>query len=117
MMKTAITLTEAAKQHISNTLDQLDKPYLIFGLKGGGCAGFEYFWIPATDEEYQKNGNSSLDEVIELGNNKKFIVDATSLVYLFGSVVDYKNDFISSQLTVENANATSSCGCNKSVAF
>jgi iron-sulfur cluster assembly protein len=115
-MKSAITLTDSAKTHILNTLNQMDKPYLVFGLKGGGCAGFEYFWIPATEDEYQKNGNPTTDELISLDETKKFVVDSTSLVYLFGSTIDSKNDFISSQLTVDNPNDTSSCGCGTSIA-
>lgn len=111
-----INLTESAKNHIKNTLNKMDKPYLVFGLKGGGCAGFEYFWQPANQEEYDRLGSPEMDEVIELGDNKKLIIDGTSMLYTIGSTIDYKNDFISSQLVVENPNATSSCGCGTSVA-
>ena len=111
-----INITESAKTHIKNTLEKMDKPYLVFGLKGGGCAGFEYFWQPATQEEYDRLGSPDIDEVIDLGGNKKLIIDGTSMIYTLGSTIDYKNDFISSQLVVENPNATSSCGCGTSVA-
>lgn len=111
----AITLTPAAEQHIAATLDKLGKPYLVFGLKGGGCAGFEYFWEPATEEQYAEYGTPNRDEVIELPNGKKFVVDCTSLIYLIGSIVDYESNFISSQLTVKNPNAQSSCGCGTSI--
>lgn len=111
-----INITESAKTHIKNTLEKMDKPYLVFGLKGGGCAGFEYFWQPATQEEYDRLGSPDIDEIIDLGGNKKLIIDGTSMIYTLGSTIDYKNDFISSQLVVENPNATSSCGCGTSVA-
>jgi iron-sulfur cluster assembly protein len=116
-MSEVISITEAAKKHISSVLESMDKPYLVFGLKGGGCAGFEYFWIPATQEEYEKNGELTRDEMIDVGNDKKLIVDCTSLVYLIGSTIDYKSDFVSSSLVVENPGAKSSCGCGTSVAF
>ena len=116
MMKTAVTVTDRAKQHIVNTLNSMDKPMLVFGLKGGGCAGFEYFWQPATEEQYNELGTPDRDEIIELDEGKKFIVDCTSLVYVIGCTIDYKSDFISSQLVVENPNATSSCGCGTSIA-
>lgn len=115
-MKTAVTLTESAKKHIVTTLTNMDKPMLVFGLKGGGCAGFEYFWQPADEAAYEKYGSPNIDEVIDLDDNKKFVIDGTSLVYLIGCVVDYKSDFISSQLIVENPNAKSSCGCGTSIA-
>jgi iron-sulfur cluster insertion protein len=111
-----ITITEPAKEHIINILNKMDKPYLVFGLKGGGCAGFEYFWEPADQELYEQNGTPERDEFIDLDGDKKFIVDCTSLVYLFGSTIDYKSDFISSSLVVENPNAKSSCGCGTSIA-
>ena len=111
-----INVTDSAKTHITNVLKNMDKPYLIFGLKGGGCAGFEYFWEPADEDLYAKNGTPERDEFIELNEDKKLIVDCTSLVYLFGSTIDYKSDFVSSSLVVENPNAKSSCGCGTSIA-
>jgi iron-sulfur cluster assembly protein len=116
-MSEIITITDAAKKHIFNVLESMDKPYLVFGLKGGGCAGFEYFWIPASRDEYEKNGEPIRDEFIDVGNDKKLVVDCTSLVYLIGSIIDYKSDFVSSSLVVENPSAKSSCGCGTSVAF
>lgn len=111
-----INVTDSAKTHITNVLKNMDKPYLVFGLKGGGCAGFEYFWEPADQELYEKNGSPGQDEFIDLAEDKKLIVDGTSLVYLFGSTIDYKSDFVSSSLVVDNPNARSSCGCGTSIA-
>jgi iron-sulfur cluster assembly protein len=113
----AIDITEKARTHIRRTLIDVDRPYLVFGIQGGGCAGFEYFWLPATEEEYAENGDPERDEMIDLGEGKKLVVDHTGLVYLLGSRIDYKSDFISSSLVVENPMAKSSCGCGTSVAF
>ena len=115
-MKAAITLTEAARTHIRRVLIDMDKPYLVFGLKGGGCAGFEYFWEPADETLYAQNGNPQLDEFIELGEDKQLVVDHNGLIYLLGSEIDYKTDFVSSQLVVNNPMAKSSCGCGTSIA-
>jgi iron-sulfur cluster assembly protein len=112
-----VKITEAALNHITNVLKTLDKPYLVFGIKGGGCAGFEYFWEPADEDLYAKNGTPDRDEFIDLHEGKKLIVDATSLVYTLGSTIDYKSDLMSSQLVVENPNSTGGCGCGTSVAF
>ena len=111
----AVTLTEAARTHIRRVLIDMDKPYLVFGLKGGGCAGFEYFWEPADDELYAKNGSPQIDEMIDLGDDKKLVVDGSGLMYLIGSEIDYKSDFVSSQLVVSNPMAKSSCGCGTSI--
>ena len=116
-MKNVINITDAAKNHIINVLSNVDKPYLVWGIKGGGCAGFEYFWEPADEELYAKNGTPDRDEVISLNDDKQLIVDCTSLVYTLGSTIDYKSDLMSSQLVVENPNAKGGCGCGTSVAF
>lgn len=117
MKPNVIHVTDAAREHIIRVLENMNKPYLVFGLKGGGCAGFEYFWEPADQELYAKKGTPDRDEFIELSEDKKLIVDCTSLVYLFGSTIDYKSDFVSSSLVVDNPNAVSGCGCGTSVSF
>jgi len=111
-----ITITESARAHIRETLKKIDKPYLVFGLKGGGCAGFEYFWEPADQESYEEKGTPDRDEFFNLGEGKQLVLDCTSQVYLIGSIIDFKNDFISSQLVVTNPMAKSSCGCGTSIA-
>jgi iron-sulfur cluster assembly protein len=110
-----INVTDNAKLHIKDNLNKIDKPYLFFGLKGGGCAGFEYYWQPMSIEEYSRDGAPDKDEFIDVGDNKKFILDYTSQIYLIGSTIDYKTDFLNSQLVVVNPMAKSSCGCGSSI--
>jgi iron-sulfur cluster assembly protein len=110
-----INLTDSAKHHIKDSLIKINKPYLFFGLKGGGCAGFEYYWQPMSEEEYKKNGTPDRDEMFDLGDDKKFILDCTSMLYLVGSTIDYKTEFLNSQLVVVNPLAKSSCGCGSSI--
>jgi iron-sulfur cluster assembly protein len=112
-----VNLTEDAKSHIKNTLQKMKKTHLVFGLQGGGCAGFEYFWLPVDANEYDEKGTPDRDDIIDLGDEQKFIVDCTAHVYVIGSTIDYKTDFISSSLVVENPNASGGCGCGTSVSF
>ena len=42
------------------------------------------------------------------------LIDPTSLPFLSGSVIDFKNELIGARFAVENPNATSSCGCGTS---
>jgi iron-sulfur cluster insertion protein len=108
----AVTVTESARLHIIKQLESSNKQLLLFGVKGGGCAGFAYFW-----EILDCYDNLSKDEIIELGGDKKLIVDSISLLYTLGCVIDYKNDFSGSQLVVTNPNAKSGCGCGTSISF
>jgi iron-sulfur cluster assembly protein len=112
-----INITPAAQAHIIGVLDNLQKDYLFFGVRGGGCAGFEYYWEPCDINDLSRISNNSNDIAIQLNAKKSLIVDAASQMYLVGSTIDYKTDMFNSQLTVENALAKSSCGCGTSVAF
>ena len=42
-MTKVLSITESAKTHLLNILIKNDETHLMFGVQGGGCAGFEYF--------------------------------------------------------------------------
>jgi iron-sulfur cluster assembly accessory protein len=73
---------------------------------GGGCSGFQY-------EFALEDGPSDGDTVIE-GKGQKVLVDAESLPFLAGSVIDFKDELIGARFAVDNPNATSTCGCGTS---
>lgn len=73
---------------------------------GGGCSGFSYGFT--FDEERAED-----DTVVERGG-VMLVVDPLSLQYLAGSQVDYSEDLVGAQFTVNNPNAASTCGCGNS---
>ena len=78
---------------------------LRVAVEGGGCSGFQYeikLDEPATD-----------DLVLE-GNGEKVVVDAVSLPFLTGAVIDFSEELIGARFTIDNPNASSSCGCGTS---
>ena len=107
------TLTDAAKQQI----DTICKENNVFGvtlkMKGGGCAGFEYDWGTINDSSDIEEGSELV--VTEQGNN--FIIGQHSIMFMVGTVVDYKKDIMGSMFDIQNPNAQSSCGCGVSVNF
>jgi len=105
------TLTAAANHQISKLCQENNCWGVKLGVKGGGCAGFEYEWSTVQVEEVQAD-----DETIpcDLGN---FVIDAYSVMFLFGSIIDYKKDIIGSMFDIQNPNAQSACGCGVSVNF
>tara|TARA_B100000212_G_scaffold55701_1_gene36890 strand:+ start:2993 stop:3319 length:327 start_codon:yes stop_codon:yes gene_type:complete len=108
-MSTIVTLTDSAKEHMTNMLKENSKKAVRLALKGGGCAGFKYDWSledKVADE----------DEVVDFGQGK-FIVDPASVMYLLGSTIDYKKEVFGSYFTVSNPASTSSCGCGESIGF
>lgn len=111
-----ITITEEATKHLIKVLDSQSKPIVLFGLKGGGCAGFEYTWDIYNEDEYTKN-KTDHDKSFDLDKSHKLILDGHSEMMLIGSTIDFKSDITGAMLVVENPNAASSCGCGTSVNF
>jgi iron-sulfur cluster assembly accessory protein len=107
-----ITLTDTARTHIKRQLIDMDHNYLRFGVRGGGCAGFEYYWEPVKDM------TPADDElVVEIALGLYLIVDPASQMYILGSTVDYVTDMLNSQIVVKNPLAKSSCGCGTSISL
>ncbi|PCJ33428.1 MAG: iron-sulfur cluster insertion protein ErpA [Moraxellaceae bacterium] len=75
-------------------------------ISGGGCSGFSYGF--SFDEEMKEG-----DTVVE-NAGVTMLVDQMSIQYLTGSEVDYKEGLQGSQFTVNNPNATTTCGCGSS---
>ncbi len=105
-----ITLTERAARRIADLVEQEGTPnaMLRVAVSGGGCSGFQYGFN--LDHQVQED-----DVVIERGQ-AQVVIDNLSLMYLAGAEVDYVTEIIGSYFTINNPNATSSCGCGNSFA-
>jgi iron-sulfur cluster assembly accessory protein len=107
--KQAVLLTDTAIAHFDNIAP---KKVVKFGVEGGGCAGFQYFWKVLES----KDGLFDDDEVVEY-DNFIFVVDGASMMMLIGSTVDYLTDITGSHIEVANPLASAGCGCGVSVNF
>lgn len=105
----AVSMSDRAIAHFA-TIAQ--NKIVKFGVEGGGCAGFQYFWkiLDSRDELYDD------DEITEY-EEFTFAVDGTSLMMLVGSSVDYLTDITGSHIEVHNPLAKAGCGCGVSVNF
>jgi len=107
------TLTDAAKHQIDTVCNENNVYAVTLNMKGGGCAGFEYEWgTYATADELAED-----DQLIYATKDATFIVGSASMMFLFGTVIDYKKDIMGSMFELINPNAKSSCGCGVSVNF
>ena len=79
---------------------------LRLGVVGGGCSGFSYSMS-------FDNSAGMMDKSFEFDGLKVF-VDATSLMYLSGCVVDYVEALEGAGFKFENPNVKSTCGCGSS---
>jgi len=95
-----------AKVHeIMATQDPLPAGLRI-GVVGGGCSGFQYSMS-------FENQAGMMDKVFKFDDLKVF-VDATSLMYLNGCVVDYVETLEAAGFKFDNPAVKSTCGCGSS---
>jgi len=78
---------------------------LRVAVEGGGCSGFQY--------DIRLDRPAERDLVLE-GQGQKVVVDAVSLPFLSGAVIDFTEELIGARFTIDNPNASSSCGCGTS---
>ncbi len=106
--KTPLSLTDSAAakvREIMATQDPLPAGLRI-GVVGGGCSGFQYSMS-------FENQSGMMDKVLNFDGLKVF-VDATSLMYLNGCVVDYVETLEAAGFKFENPSVKSTCGCGSS---
>ena len=96
----ALILTESAKEKAKSLKE--DSKLLRVYVHGGGCSGFQYGF---SVEEKQED-DTVIDDLV--------LVDSLSYGYVVGSTLDYKQDIMGSQFTLENPNAVGTCGCGVS---
>src|SRR6266487_3513312 len=79
---------------------------LRVGVVGGGCSGFSYSMS-------FENGAGMMDKTFDFDGLKVY-VDATSVMYLNGCIVDYVETLEGAGFKFENPNVKSTCGCGSS---
>ncbi|MDM8168276.1 MULTISPECIES: HesB/IscA family protein [Roseovarius] len=81
---------------------------LRIAVEGGGCSGFQY------DIKLDQPAD---DDLVLEGQGQKVVVDSISLPFLNGATIDFAEEIIGARFTIENPNASSSCGCGTSFAM
>lgn len=80
--------------------------FLRISVVGGGCSGYQY------GLDFDKEERMG-DLALEL-NGVKVVVDAVSVGYLRGTVVDYVSGLNGTGFQFKNPNAKRTCGCGSS---
>jgi iron-sulfur cluster assembly accessory protein len=103
-----ITLTDKATAKIKEIMAQQNPvpTGLRVGVVGGGCSGFQYSMS-------FENSAGLMDKNYEF-NGLKVFVDATSVMYLQGCVIDYVETLEGAGFKFENPNVKTTCGCGSS---
>jgi iron-sulfur cluster assembly accessory protein len=103
-----ITLTSTAVAKVKEIMGQQNPvpAGLRVSVVGGGCSGFQYSMA-------FENSAGMMDKTYDMDGLKVY-VDATSLMYLNGCVVDYVETMEGAGFKFENPNVKSTCGCGSS---
>lgn len=83
---------------------------LRMGVRSGGCSGMSYVMDFTTEDDV--NEDDEIDEYPEDGI--KCVVDAKSLLFLYGLELDYSEELIGGGFKFFNPNAEEECGCGSS---
>lgn len=107
----AITVSDSARDFILKLMKDQNMPegsFVRVGVKGGGCSGLAY----------QMDFDHVLKDVDQVSehNGIKVVVDMKSLLYLYGTELDYSGGLNGKGLYFNNPNATRTCSCGESFA-
>ena len=109
----AINVTDAAAIKIAELIaseNSSESLFLRVAVRPGGCSGFSY--------EMYFDSESAADDVFEtFGQDDKTVrvaVDPTSVQLLKGATLEYKDGLQGAGFSINNPNATRTCGCGSS---
>ena len=107
-----ITVSQTAKNVLTNLIKKENGKAAFLYLKGGGCNGFSYKFKILKEDKKPHN----LDEIYELDNNNLYLCNS-SFMWLIGTKIDYIEDIMGSRFDFQNPNIDSKCGCGTSFNF
>ena len=102
------SVTTKAADEIKKLLSEENIPNAVLRVRvvPGGCSGFSYEM--GFDDETEDS-----DQLVEHGG-VRVAIDELSYPYLDGAVLDYKDGLNGTGFSINNPNATGSCGCGQS---
>ncbi len=104
----AMSLTDEAARRAAALIAKSPKPVLGLrvGVEQGGCSGLTYK-IEYAEERLPH------EEVVE-DKGVRIFIEPKALMYLLGSVMDYRENKFESGFVFDNPNETGRCGCGES---
>ncbi len=104
-----LSLTDAAAARVKTIVERSPTPLagLRVGVKNTGCAGMSYTLDPVVTP------NPADDVVAEKGVT--VFIDPKAMMFLLGSVMDFRTEKLSASFVFDNPNEVSACGCGESV--
>ena len=103
-----IVLTDRAIVKVGELIKQEGNPELALrvAVRPGGCSGFSY--------EMFFDSDIADDDLKSSFGDVKVVVDPASATLILGATLDYKDGLQDAGFSINNPNASRSCGCGQS---
>ena len=103
-----VTVSETAAKKLTSLIEEsgFKTPYVRVSVKGGGCSGLSYDLSFDTD---QQTGDTLAED-----KGVKILVDMKSLLYLYGTELEFSDGLNGKGFQFINPNASRTCGCGES---
>ena len=96
-----ISISKKALQPVQRILKK--NKAIFFGVKSGGCNGFEYILKPINILDNKKE--------LFIVSKIPFVLCEKSQFLFIGTEIDWKSDYMGSRFIFNNPNSSSVCGC------
>jgi iron-sulfur cluster assembly protein len=106
-----VTVSESAAKKLISLIEEsgFKTPFVRVSVKGGGCSGLSYDL--SFDTEQQPADTLAEDKGVQI------LIDMKSLLYLFGTELDFSDGLNGKGFQFINPNASRTCGCGESFAL
>ena len=106
-----VTVSEGAAKKLNSLIEEsgFKTPYVRVAVKGGGCSGLSYDLSFDTD---QQTGDTLAED-----RGVQILIDMKSLLYLYGTELDFSDGLNGKGFQFINPNASRTCGCGESFAL
>ena len=105
---TVFSITDSAADKVKSLIAAEGNPdlFLRVAVRPGGCSGFSYEMFFDTDV--------AADDITNDAGGFNVVVDPSSAPLLKGATLDFKDGLQGAGFSINNPNATRSCGCGQS---
>ena len=106
-----VTVSEGAAKKLNSLIEEsgFKTPFVRVAVKGGGCSGLSYDLSFDTD---QQTGDTLAED-----KGVQILIDMKSLLYLYGTELDFSDGLNGKGFRFINPNASRTCGCGESFAL
>ncbi len=106
-----VTVSETAARKLFSLIEEsgFKTPFVRVAVKGGGCSGLSYDLSFDTEQQ-------PADTLVE-DKDVQILIDMKSLLYLYGTELDFSDGLNGKGFQFINPNASRTCGCGESFAL